>query len=62
MCNPLLWGAQGGGTHDTLPTPMSDVTQILSQIEGGDSGAAERLLPLIYEELRKLAAEKMAAR
>jgi RNA polymerase sigma factor (TIGR02999 family) len=39
---------------------MGDVTQILSQIEDGDSGAAERLLPLLYDELRKLAAAKMA--
>src|SRR6266436_2661752 len=39
---------------------MSDVTLILSQIEQGDPQAAERLLPLVYEELRKLAAVKMA--
>ncbi len=39
---------------------MSDVTQILSAIEGGDALAAERLLPLVYDELRKLAAQKMA--
>ena len=39
---------------------MSDVTQILSQIEQGDPSAAEQLLPLIYEELRKLAAAKLA--
>jgi RNA polymerase sigma factor (sigma-70 family) len=39
---------------------MSDVTQILSQIEQGDPRAAERLLPLVYDELRKLAAAKMA--
>ncbi len=39
---------------------MSDGTQILSQIEDGDGQAAEKLLPLVYEELRKLAAEKMA--
>src|SRR5262245_42045355 len=39
---------------------MSDVTRILSQIEQGDSQAAEKLLPLVYEELRKLAAERMA--
>ena len=39
---------------------MSDVTRILSQIESGDPSAAEQLLPLVYEELRKLAAEKMA--
>ena len=39
---------------------MSDVTQILSAIEGGDSKAAEKLLPLVYDELRKLAARKLA--
>ena len=39
---------------------MIDVTQILSQIEQGDPSAAELLLPLVYEELRKLAAAKMA--
>src|SRR5205814_5988056 len=38
---------------------MSDVTRILSQIEQGDPHAAEQLLPLIYEELRKLAAVKL---
>ena len=35
---------------------MPDVTQILSQIEQGDPSAAELLLPMVYEELRKLAA------
>jgi RNA polymerase sigma factor (TIGR02999 family) len=39
---------------------MSDVTRILSAIEQGDPQAAEQLLPLVYEELRKLAAENMA--
>ncbi len=39
---------------------MSDVTRILSAIEQGDPSAAEQLLPLVYEELRKLAAERMA--
>ncbi len=39
---------------------MSDVTRILSAIEQGDSKAAGELLPLVYEELRKLAASKMA--
>ena len=39
---------------------MSDVTQILSQIEQGDPSAAEQLLPIVYEELRKLAAAKLA--
>ena len=39
---------------------MTDVTQILSQIEDGDPSAAEQLLPLVYDELRKLAAAKLA--
>src|SRR5207302_9315583 len=39
---------------------MTDVTRILSAIEQGDPRAAEQLLPLVYDELRKLAAEKMA--
>ena len=39
---------------------MSDVTRILSAIEQGDPHAAEQLLPLVYDELRKLAAQKMA--
>jgi RNA polymerase sigma factor (TIGR02999 family) len=39
---------------------MSDVTQILNAIEHGDPQAAEKLLPLVYDELRKLAAQKMA--
>jgi RNA polymerase sigma factor (TIGR02999 family) len=39
---------------------MSDVTRILSQVERGDSHAAEQLLPLVYDELRKLAAAKLA--
>jgi RNA polymerase sigma factor (TIGR02999 family) len=39
---------------------MSEVTQILSAIERGDPHAAEQLLPLVYEELRKLATQKLA--
>jgi RNA polymerase sigma factor (TIGR02999 family) len=39
---------------------MSDVTRILSAIEQGDPQAAEQLLPLVYDELRKLAAQKLA--
>ncbi len=39
---------------------MTDVTQILSQIESGDPTAAEQLLPLVYDELRKLAAARLA--
>ena len=48
----------------TVPTRfgrrMSDVTRILNAIENGDAKAADELLPLVYEELRRLAASKMA--
>jgi RNA polymerase sigma factor (TIGR02999 family) len=40
--------------------PMTDVTRILSAIEGGDPHAADQLLPLVYNELRRLAAQKLA--
>src|SRR5499433_3096234 len=39
---------------------MSDVTRILSAIDQGDPHAADELLPLVYDELRKLAAQKLA--
>ena len=39
---------------------MSDVTQILAEIESGREAAAEELLPLVYDELRKLAKARMA--
>jgi RNA polymerase sigma factor (TIGR02999 family) len=39
---------------------MSDVTLILTAIEQGDARAADKLLPLVYEELRRLAAQKMS--
>ena len=39
---------------------MSEVTRILSAIQQGDPSAAEQLLPLVYDELHRLAAEKMA--
>ena len=39
---------------------MSDVTQILQRIEAGDPTASEKLLPLVYDELRKLAAARLA--
>src|ERR1700754_387639 len=39
---------------------MNDVTQILSRIESGDASAAEQLLPLVYDELRQLAAARLA--
>jgi RNA polymerase sigma factor (TIGR02999 family) len=38
---------------------MNDVTQILSRIESGDPTASEQLLPLVYEELRKLATQRL---
>jgi len=41
-------------------TFMSDVTQLLHAINAGDPGAADQLLPLVYGEMRKLAAAKMA--
>jgi RNA polymerase sigma factor (TIGR02999 family) len=40
--------------------PLSEVTRILSAIEQGDPHAAEQLLPLVYDELRKLAAQRLA--
>src|SRR5947209_12436893 len=43
----------GGGTMDAI-------TQVLNAIEQGDPHAAERLLPLLYDELRQLAAQKLA--
>jgi RNA polymerase sigma factor (TIGR02999 family) len=39
---------------------VNDVTRVLSAIEQGDPSAAEELLPLVYDELRKLAAQKLA--
>ncbi len=46
---------------ETLPVPpMSEVTRILSAIEQGNPRAAEQLLPLVYEELRKLARQRLA--
>jgi RNA polymerase sigma factor (TIGR02999 family) len=38
---------------------MNEITRVLSAIEGGDPHAAEQLLPLVYDELRKLAAQKL---
>ena len=39
---------------------MQDLTQLLNALEQGDPHAASRLLPLVYDELRKLAAQRMA--
>jgi len=43
-----------------LVLPMSEVTRVLSAIEEGDPHAAEQLLPLVYDELRQLAAQQLA--
>ncbi len=60
---------EDGSSDEPAPTEIpsagrsqqrGDVTQILSDIEQGDGQAAEQLLPLVYDELRKLAAAKMA--
>jgi RNA polymerase sigma factor (TIGR02999 family) len=48
------------GASSLEVTPMTEVTCILSAIEQGDPSAAEQLLPLVYDELRKLAAQKLA--
>lgn len=45
----------------SILNPMSEVTRILASVERGDAQAAAELLPLVYEELRKLAAARMAA-
>ena len=39
---------------------MSEVTRILERVQQGDSKASEELLPLVYQELRRLAASKLA--
>ena len=44
----------------TAVRTMTDVTRILSAIDQGDSHAADKLLPLVYDELRKLAARKLS--
>src|SRR5262245_62130184 len=61
--SPSMHGARFRGllSSERLFSPaMSEVTRILSAIEQGDPSAADQLLPLVYDELRKLAAQKMA--
>jgi RNA polymerase sigma factor (TIGR02999 family) len=48
------------GVANVWVPPMNEVTRVLSAIDGGDPHAAEQLLPLIYDELRQLAAQKLA--
>jgi len=52
---------RGWTGHCNWATPMSDVTRILAEIEQGDTSAADRLLPLVYEELRQLAARSITS-
>ena len=47
-------------TADGYPRAISDVTHIIERLQKGDPAAAGELLPLVYAELRKLAAHKMA--
>jgi RNA polymerase sigma factor (TIGR02999 family) len=49
------------GANSREEAPMSDVTCILSAIEHGEPHAAEQLLPMVYDELRRLAQRKMAS-
>jgi RNA polymerase sigma factor (TIGR02999 family) len=49
-----------GRAESDKTSDISDVTHILTAIEQGDPNAADKLLPLVYEELRKLAAHRMA--
>ncbi len=51
---------EGDAISSPEATPMTDVTRILVAIEQGDPEAAEQLLPLVYDQLRELAAAKMA--
>jgi RNA polymerase sigma factor (TIGR02999 family) len=64
-CNKNGFGAHGVDEIPLCPSKaeagdMKDATVMLAAIEGGDSGAAEQLLVLVYDELRRLAASKLA--
>src|SRR5262249_8033774 len=56
-----LAGPAGPGASGYNQPPMDEVTQMLNAIEQGDSHAASQLLPLVYDELRRLAAARLAA-
>jgi RNA polymerase sigma factor (TIGR02999 family) len=49
-----------GGSEEEVTQSMNDVTQILNSVQEGDAQEAHRLLPLVYEELRRLAAQRLA--
>jgi RNA polymerase sigma factor (TIGR02999 family) len=55
-----LFGEGAGEPFALLVSPMAEVTHLLSAIEQGDPHAAGQLLPLVYDELRKLAAARLA--
>ncbi len=59
-CSLCSRQVNGSTTNAVRGLEMNDVTQIISQIASGDAGAAEKLLPLVYTELRKLAAARLA--
>ena len=50
-----------GDTPDTIGSVVSEVTRILDSLQPGDPRAADELLPLVYEELRRLAKARLAA-
>jgi hypothetical protein len=59
MVYSLAISLLAGGSTLSVP-PMSEVTRILSALEQGDPEAAEQLRPLVYDELRRLAAQRRA--
>src|SRR3954449_7574317 len=58
--SPELDGTSSRAARAGRPRPMNEVTRVLSAIEAGDPQAAEELLPLVYDELRRLADRKLA--
>ena len=59
-CTSEMIPPRSSTTGARSPTPEGDVTRILAAIEQGDGQAAEHLLPLVYDELRRLAAARLA--
>jgi RNA polymerase sigma factor (TIGR02999 family) len=57
---PERRGSDHGRGCEASDPPMNDITRILSAVDQGDPQAAEQLLPLVYEELRTLAARRLA--
>src|SRR6056297_1735649 len=60
MTPQKIGGAESNYSWPAEATDLTNVTQILQQIESGDQHASEQLLPLVYDELRKLARARMA--